>query len=83
VFISHSPIVTEVFLNLPTLKHELQLTRTEFTSLLHQVPWRTVERERERAAVTRRVQEKDSIERLSQLKKLENQGLIIASVDGN
>ena len=35
------------------------------------------------AAVTRRVQEKDSIERLSQLKKLENQGQIIASVDGN
>jgi len=32
--------------------------------------------------VKRRVQEKDSTERLSQLKKLDKQGQVIASVDG-
>jgi len=35
------------------------------------------------AAVKRRVQEKDSTERLLQLRKLEKQGQMIASVDGN
>jgi len=41
------------------------------------------ERKRESAAVKRRVQEKDSIESLLQLKKLEKQGQMIVSVDGN
>jgi len=68
------------------LQHELNLTRKGFKPavIVRDAVVEDPSRSRKAlsAAVKRRVQEKDSTERLSQLKKLDKQGQVIASVDG-
>ena len=69
------------------LQHELNLTRKSFKPAVTVRDTMVEDPSRSRktlsAAVKRRIQEKDSNDRLSQLEKLEKQGQMIASVEEN